>query len=146
MGITLVLFGLSMLTISGVQQRTSLNAEVDMICADLYQQRLKAITGDTESRDTHDLYGIYLRSDDYVLFHGARYSEDNSDNYTVSLGNGVQYTSVTFPDNQIVFASGSGEIVNFQDGRNSFIVTHATLNEQRTVILNRYGVVTAIQK
>jgi len=144
MAIFAILAGLITINLVNTHHRVSLDTSVNTLLADLHEQQLKAMTGDTEGRMTTDPYGIVFGTNSYTLFHGT-YSPSASDNFTVSLGQQIQFGTVTFPSSQIIFLKGSGEISGFSNGQNTITVEDTTDSNQKTITINRYGVVTGIK-
>ncbi len=145
MSIMLVLLTLAIGSITGIRQKVTLNSSIDAMTTDINEQQLKAMVGETEGRSSHDAYGIYLRTSDYIFFHGLNYVASDPYNFTVQLNGGVQISSVTFPGSKIVFDSRRGELVGFTAGNNTFILRQGTSGEQKTITINRYGTISSIQ-
>ncbi len=143
MGIMVILIGLATINLLSAQHKASLSSTVDIFMADLKEQQVKAMVGDTEGRSAVDAYGMRFATTGYTLFHGPNYKSGDSTNYTPDFPTTIQISS-TIPTAQIVFASGSGEFTNFTQGTNTVIFTDTTTNEQRIVSVNRYGVVVGI--
>jgi prepilin-type N-terminal cleavage/methylation domain-containing protein len=144
MGVFAVLVGISTISFFSTQKKASLNTTLDSFVTDLKEQQLKSMIGDTEGRGVRDSYGIQFGTNSYTLFHGEVFNQADSANFTVNLGDGITIILNQFPNGQIRFASGSGEVVNFTQGSNAVTFRDTTGSEQRTVQVNRYGVITAI--
>ncbi len=125
-----------------ISTSASTNALYTLI-TDLRNQQIKAMVGDTEGRGTPDTYGVYIQSSQYTLFHGQNYSVADSSNFAIPIGTGYQLTT-TFGSGKIVFASGSGEIVGFVSNQNSITVSDTRNGGQKTIQLNKYGIITSI--
>lgn len=143
-GIAAVLLALGTANIFNAKHKASLTTTIQTLVTDLNQQRTKAMVGDTEGRSTSDSYGIYFTANSYVLFHGASYSSSDTYNYTVSAGDSAQFTNITLPQSQIVFASGSGQFVSYADGSNTLRITNSTTNEYKTITINKFGTISSI--
>ena len=131
---------LGFITISLVrsQQTASLTATEEILLADLREQQLKSMIGDTEGRASSDSYGVHFESDRYVLFHGATYSPTDTSNSVINLENNMQFNSAGF---DIIFSKLSGTIsaatiIELQDNTNSAI---------KRIYMNVYGVVTQVE-
>lgn len=145
MGIIAVLLALSSINLLGAKNKVSLNSSVNVFVSDLAQQQLKAIVGNTEvSGGNPDAYGIYFQTGSYVLFHGTNYVPADTSNFTVNLGDNIQFANIVFPQNKIVFATGSGELFGFVNGSNTVAIKNTITSEQKTVTLNQYGVITQV--
>ena len=137
------LFGLVFGNILNVRSTTTINTSLTTLIADLKNQQIKSMVGDTEGRGAPDNYGIYISGSNYALFHGQIYSAAESTNFDIEADTGYQFTT-TFPGNQVIFASGSGEIVNFTENQNTISVIDTRTNEEKTIHINKYGVITTI--
>lgn len=131
--IALTMIVLSTIALARSQQKASLTGVVDTFVADLKEQQAKAMVGDTEGTSTISDYGLDFETTQYTLFRNT-YVVGGSSNFVVSLPPTIQVTG-----SQIIFAKGSGEttaaIITFTD---------TTTNEQRTVTMNKYGVITGV--
>lgn len=143
MSIFITLTGLSTINLLNAKHKSSLSTSVDTFIADLKQQQLKAMVGDTEGRAASGNYGIFFGAGTYSFFHDT-YSSADPSNFNASLGDSIQFSNITFPGSQIVFLQGSGEIYNYTDGSNTITIKDIVDNNQKTITINEYGVITAI--
>ena len=137
-GIIGTLVGLSTISLVKVQHNTTVTAAVDQLLSDMRTQQTKAMAGTEDTNGNANSYGVYIDSTNnkYVLFQGTTYSAGASNNFSVSL------TGITFsPTETIDFSQRSGEIGN------SYTITVINTNgsEQKTITMNKYGVVTSVQ-
>jgi type II secretory pathway pseudopilin PulG len=140
--IFIILLGIVTLNLNTAKTQTSLSATVETLTADLSQQQLKAMIGDTEGRTTSDTYGIHFDTDSYTLFHGT-YSVSESTNFSINMPDTQQVTT-EFPGDQIIFEQGSGEIVGYNENDDTIIIQDTQTNQQRVLELNKFGVITAV--
>lgn len=145
LGIAIILFGFVGLNLFKTQHTVALSSSLEPLLVDLANQQTKAMTGNTEGRASSDSYGVYLGSTNYTLFHGSLYNPSDLSNFTVNLEQNIQFGTITFPSRVVIFSSGSGEIAGFTNGSNTFVIKNILGNEQKTVTLNRYGVITSVQ-
>lgn len=136
--IFVTLLGFITITLVRSQQTASLTSVEEILLADLKQQQLKAMIGDTEGRPTPDLYGIHFDSNRYVTFHGSAYSSSDTSNSVINLESNMQFNSPGF---DVVFSSKSGEntapiIIELQDNTNSKL---------KRIHLNILGTVTQVE-
>lgn len=139
MGIFGILAGIATINLVNVSQRNSLNTTVDIFVADLKEQQLKAMVGDTEGSGSISNYGIRFSTSQYTMFRSIY----GTSNFVINLPGVVTVTS-TFPNNEIVFLKGSGELSSFTAGSNTITLTDTTSGQQKVLTINRYGVVTGI--
>lgn len=144
MVISLTIMGLSAVSLLRTQQVTNINNSVGQIISDINSQQLKAMVGATDGTSASSSYGIFFIQDSYVLFRGTSYSPTDSTNTVISLEKNINISNISFPSSSIVFSRQSGEIVGFSPGNNSLTINYIASNEQRTITINRYGVVTSI--
>lgn len=143
-GIIATLLTYAVINLTSVQHKIYLAATVDTVTSDFKQQQIKAMSGDTEGRGTNDSYGIYFEQNKYYLFHGTMYSSSDTSNALINLDNNIQFSNIAFPQSQIVFTKGSGEVNGFTSGSNTVTLRNTVTGEQKTISINRYGVITQI--
>lgn len=136
MGILATLIGIVTINLSGAQQKVSVNSTIQVIISDMKEQQIKAMIGDTEGRPTASSYGVHFDANQYVLFNGSAYSSTDTSNFAVPLSPNLQFTTPI----DIIFSRASGELITSA----SVTVQNITNSEQKTIQLNRYGVVTSV--
>lgn len=141
-GVFSVLLSVIVINLLTAHSNVSLASTIEVLIADIKDQQNKSMAGDTMGTSSNQNFGIYLESNQYTLFHGPSYTPGDSSNFVVELDNTVSFDSISFPSSQIVFSSGSGEINGFVSGSDSLVVKGSTTSQQKTIKLNRYGVVT----
>ena len=135
MGIFAVITSLVTINLLNAQHTASIDSTVTTLIADLKQQQLKTMVGDTEGRGVTDQYGVYFAADKYVLFHGSYNPADNS-NFVVNLEGTLNFTV----NGEVVFSKGSGE----KSGLNAIVINDSLTSRQKTININTYGVVTTV--
>jgi len=143
MGISAILFLLISMNFSDARTGTSLTTTGDTLLSDLKSQQTKAMVGDTEGRGIPDTYGVYIKPTSYVLFHGESYVPASTDNFEIKAADGVTL-STTFPSGTIIFATNSGDLVNFNAAQNQIIVKDAYTTRQKVIQFNKLGTVVAL--
>lgn len=143
-GILGVLFGIGFVGIGSIKIVATKSTSFSVLSSDLKNQQIKAMVGDTEGRGVPDNYGIKILSDRYVLFHGNIYNPSDAANFSIPIGQGYTLTS-TFPDTSILFASNSGELVNFIQGQNTVTITHTETGSNQLMEINNYGTIISIE-
>jgi prepilin-type N-terminal cleavage/methylation domain-containing protein len=118
MTIVALLLGFTTINLMRSQQTASLTSAIEMLVADLRQQQLKSMVGDTEGRAASDSYGIHFDANRYVLFHGT-YVDSESTNFVINLASNMQFNSPGF---DIIFSKLSGmtsvAAIDLQDNTN----------------------------
>jgi type II secretory pathway pseudopilin PulG len=143
--ITLTLLGLASMSMLGSQRTANLTEALDIFIADLRSQQVKAMTGETISGVQTAGYGIYIESNRYVLFSGDTYNAADTTNASVPFKSPVYASSIPFPNQTIVFLAKSGEVSNFVQGSNTISISEQHSSKTKTISINQYGVITAIQ-
>ncbi len=143
MAVLAILMGIAAMNLLGLANRTYQNTTAQTLYADLKSQQVKAMNGDTQGSGTTGAYGVYFQANQYILFQGNTYLSSNPTNFTVKIPDDVTFTNITFPNSQIIFASGSGAFANFATNHNSVTISAINGTTQKTVTLNRFGVVTS---
>lgn len=143
MGIIGVLSAFTTVNLLGLQHHASINSSVDSLVADLRAQQLKAMNGDTENVSPN-VTGIYFGTNtQYTLFRGLNYSAGNSNNFSVALDSVLRVTT-TLPGSKIVFASVSGEVVNYALNQDTVTIRDSLSTEQKVIKFNRYGTIISV--
>jgi prepilin-type N-terminal cleavage/methylation domain-containing protein len=143
-GIMSLLFAIGIVSLSSIQIVATRSSAATVLISDLKTQQIKAMVGDTEGRGVPDNYGIKVLNDQYVMFHGNSYNPLDTANFSVPVPDQHSLTS-TFGDDTILFASDSGEVVDFSEGSNSVTITNIPSATSETIILNKYGTVTSFE-
>ncbi len=144
MSIFSLLSGIITVSLLGSSRSASLNSALTALISDIKTQQIKAVTGDTQGRSESDNYGIYFESNRYILFRGQSYNPSEPSNFTVTLSESLELANITFPSSTLVFAKGSGEVIGFQSGANSLVIKNNIDNQQKTITVNRLGVVQSV--
>lgn len=137
-GILLTLIALTTLSLLSVQNKTNLNTLVNGFITDLKEQQTRAMVGDAGVGSSPDNYGIHFSGNMYTLFQGT-YSAGASSNFIPALPSAVQ-VATSFPGGDLIFTKGSGEA----NAAGTVTFTNTANNTQKTVTVNRYGVVTGV--
>lgn len=137
--ITLAIFGvlcaMTVINLGAPQTAASLNGTVDELVADLKAQQLLAMTGDSGSLSDQQPQGVLIAADHYTLFAGAAFDGGDGNNYTLTPGEGISF-STDFDDSQVLFNKGSGELSG------GGTITVGRDGESKTITINRLGTVT----
>lgn len=115
------------------QSTTALTSGVNVLISDLRLQQLKSMAGETGILEASPS-GVFFGSTSYTLY---------PDNFTITLGKGLRFSSVSLPNAEVQFATGSGEIVSFTPGSDS-VTLQWNNGVSKTIKLNRYGSATQI--
>lgn len=140
MSIFLILLGIVTLNLNTARTQATLSTTLETLLADVSQQQLKAMVGDTEGRSESDTYGVHFDTDSYTLFHGI-YSQSESSNFIINLPD-MQEITVEFATDEIIFQQGSGEIAGYDENADTVTIRDTATGEERTIEFNQYGVVT----
>ena len=145
LAIIAVLFTVASVGLNSLQQQSYIDNTVETMLSDIKLQQTKAMTGDTSSTGSNSEYGIHFYSNNsYTLFKGSNYSSFDSNNFTVTQSSAISITT-TFPQSNLIFAKGSGEVVGFISNQNTITVTNTNDSQNRKITINRFGVITQIQ-
>lgn len=145
LGITLTLFGIITINLFRTQRKTSLDATIQTFVSDFKSQQIKTMVGATEGRANSDNYGVYFSLDKYTLFHGLVYNPTDPANFVIQLDQNINFNPIGFQNNTIVFLQQSGEVSTYSATANTVTIKNIAGTEQKTITVNRYGVITNIQ-
>lgn len=132
--VVLMVLGLGSVSLLGVQNRAGLAGAQLKLVADLRQQQLRAMLGDTQGG------GVYLGTTSYTLFAGEVYVADDPANFEVELPASVTVTDVLVPGRTVLFSRGHGETVGYSGGADSWRLVESG-GESKSFVINRWGTV-----
>jgi len=124
--------------------RSSFAETLALLSSDFRTQQLKAMLGSPDNSVGPTVYGIHLNEDNYVMFSGPGYQAANPINFTVNLDPGLIFSFIDLPGADAVFATGSGQILNFTNTR-TFTLLDTRSGQSRIISVNGYGVIDDIQ-
>lgn len=141
-----VLFSMTTINLLGAYATNSLVTTVSTIQADLKQQQLKSMVGDTEGVGSADDYGIYFpdTGTSYILIKGNTYSESDPNNFEIDLSNDLQFSSIQVQGSQVIFAKNSGEFSNHVLNFDYVTLRNINTDETKTIRLNELGTVISV--
>lgn len=137
MSIMSTLLGFVIISLTTVAQKASVSTTVQTVISDLNAQKIKAMVGDTGGRALASSYGVHFDTTQYVLFNGSAYSSSDASNFVISLPGNLRFTTSGI---NIVFSKTSGEL----SLPATITIDNVTNNEEKTIEINRYGVVTDV--
>ena len=108
------------------RHRVSTETATSSIINDIKEQQNRAMLGESEQT---------------ISFNSTSYQMND---FNVDLDPSLQITNITFPEEKIVFASISGEIVGFTPGQNTLIIQNSFNNQAKIININRFGVITSV--
>lgn len=138
MGVIVILFSLSVPQLFRLRDRNTLQTSSTKLLSLIRQQQLNAMNSQSQ-------YGVYFEQSRYTLFTGPAYSNSDPTNTVNELDYPLQFTNIQFPFSNLIFASGSGEIISFDPNNSLFVLEDSINHDKRTVIFNSLGVPTSIQ-
>lgn len=129
--ILLVLFALVTINISPLPSNTLQVTNLDVLLSDIRSQQTWAMSDDSS-------YGVHFESGSYTLFKGNTYIEGVT-NTVINLDPGIVFSNITLPDSVIVFSPGSGDVINYLEGQDSFAINSSVTNKSTVIKINKYG-------
>lgn len=143
MGLIAMLFGLVTINLLKTQNRADVSSGIQTLISDMKNQQVKAMMG-IANQSNPSSYGIYFENNKYTLFRGTVYLAGDSSNFVVMLSENLEFSSIALPNTTVVFLTGNGEVRDFTEGLNSLTLRNKSSGDQKTVTVNRYGVITAV--
>lgn len=122
------------------QTKASVDSSLNTLVADLKQEQIKSMAGDSEGLDSAQTFGIYFGGTSYTIFRGSSYFPSDTSNFEVKLDTNLTLSS-TFPGSQVVFNRRSGEVNGFVNGSNTVTITNTADGEAKTISINQLGVI-----
>ena len=140
MGIIAILVSFITINLLKPQTTASTASAVQILGADIKEQQIKAMSGDSDFETTADSQGIYFESNRYTLFRGPNYAS-GSHYFQVDMDQNLILLN-TLPSSQVVFGKRSGEVTNYTSGSDTITLSHSQSGEQKVITINRYGAIT----
>lgn len=137
MTIFTILTTLASINLIKPQSSSKIDTTAATLIADIKEQQIKSISGDTEGASFPTQFGIYLEPSSYTLFQGTTYLVSDPNNFEVDLETGILISN-NLPSSQLSFSINSGEWENFSSSQNSITIQDSTSN-QKIITINRYG-------
>lgn len=141
MSIIAILISFISINLLKPQTTASIASTATILVSDLKEQQIKAMAGDSEGTATAQAHGIYFEPTRYTLFRGTVFPAGDPSNFTINLETGLSL-STSLPQQQIVFATRSGEAASYTSGSDTITLSHTQGGEQKTITINRYGAIT----
>lgn len=138
MGIISILFALSVPQLFRLQDRNNLQTSTTKLVSFIRQQQSSAMN----SSQTH---GIFFEPMQYTLFSGSEYIGTDPANTIIPLDYPVEFSQILFPSSEIIFASGSGEIIGYDNAYHSAALKDMVHNQERIIQFNKFGIPVSIQ-
>lgn len=139
------LFFLGSDTLFAPQRRNNSETTINTLLAEIANQQNKSMSGDIGTGTAQSNYGIHFSATSYTTFRGATYSVGNSTNFTTNLHPDLRFSTIDLPNSQIIFATASGSIEGYSASQNTIVLQDSVGGIVKTVRLNQYGVVEAVQ-
>ena len=140
MGIIAILVSFITINLLKPQTTASIASTVQILGADIKEQQIKAMSGDSDGETTTDSQGIYFESNRYTLFRGPNYTS-GSHYFQVDMDQNL-ILSNTLPSSQVVFTKRSGEVADYTSDADTVTLSHSQSGEQKIITINRYGAIT----
>ncbi len=122
-GIIATLTGIGYVRVLGSERRAPLTATVDTVISDLRAQQTRAMTGEARG------VGVSFQSNAYTMLPQGS---------VISLPTNITMSPA---GSSVSFANGSGDVT----GATTITLTQTFTGEQKTITMNKYGAVIAIQ-
>jgi prepilin-type N-terminal cleavage/methylation domain-containing protein len=133
MGIVVILFALTVPQLFRLRDRNVLQSATTKMLSDFREQQLKAM-------NELQVHGVHFTSEKYTQFVGDQFVESHDANIETILDYPLGFSLINIPNNTIYFASGSGEIIGFQEEHNSVMLEDLVHHEQHTIRFTMLGI------
>ena len=143
-GMLAVITLMTTINVFGSNRSASLSGAINALIADLKTQQTKAMTGAQISGASPLGYGVHFDTTGYTMFKGLTYSSSDTNNSRITNDTKVTFSTISLPNSSIVFASRSGEVVNYATNSSSLTVTHLDSGVSKVIRINRYGAITSV--
>lgn len=120
---------------------TSLQLALATLIADIrYQQQLSR-AGEVVGKYSVVPFGLVLQNSQYILFQGKEYIPGHGPEKRMPVPAPI-VLETTLPGGQLLFESGSGNIIGFDAEKNTITLRDTESQAERTISFNVYGVIT----
>lgn len=133
MGIVSLLFAITAPDLFKLQDRNALQNTTIELTSLLRQQQFNAMNLGVVS-------GIYFDTHKYTLYQGEYFISGHEQNTEYHLAYPLAFSSILFPNNNVQFASGSGELVGYSPNANAVTLTDTVHLLERTIRFNTLGI------
>ncbi len=141
-GLFLLLIGLGTVSTGRITQQVSLQSVTDQLLGEIGNQQQQAMTGYDRAGNSNEPHGVRFEPDRYILFAGNTYSASDPDNVVVDLPQTLGFSTIDLPDQQLVFATGSGQLANYDGAHNSVVLTDQVTGNTKSFEWNTLGILT----
>lgn len=138
-----ILFGFTIVNLRSVQSSASVTSLITQLSADIHNQQLMAMMGQTQDAQLSSSYGIHFDTDKYILFQGDTYDPSNQQNLAIDLDSNLSLQQITFPQGTLIFQAHSGVVKNFAQNTSSFDLVEKNSGKRETIQINALGVLTS---
>ncbi len=134
-GMAAILMAVSVIALVRPQVQASVSTITDTFMADLKQQQLLSMMGDSGSQTLAQAHGVRITASSYTVFVGSAFT-GSTDNFAINLPSEVTFSYSTLPLD-IIFTKHSGEITPISN-----LIIRNTSGDQKVLTINRLGGVT----
>lgn len=138
------LIGIITISLLTSQAMATLDSALRIVLVDVQTQQARAVSLDTDNSANTKEYGIYFTQNSYTVFVGPSYVPTDASNFVVTLDEGLEFSNISLPSNSIIFSQKMGEVVGFDPSLRSVTIRNIQTSEQKTIQINRYGVITGV--
>lgn len=144
--IVLFIFGtivtMPMVFLWGIGRGDSLLAATREVIGGIHEAHTNTISGRSFDGQQPSSFGIYFQTNYYVLFSGASYDVNDTNNAQTDLPTGITFSQISVPQNTIVFSKVTGSVTNFDPVQNFVILQDSNTLETRQITITSVGGVT----
>jgi prepilin-type N-terminal cleavage/methylation domain-containing protein len=140
-GILTILFAFTTINVTRLPSSAAQSASHDRLINDIRGQQTKAMTSFDPALTPvgGKSYGIHFETTSYTIFTGTNYSPSDLSNFVIELDPNVTITNVSFPNSQVVFTPGTGDVTGYINGSDSISTTNSATGEVKILRINKYG-------
>jgi prepilin-type N-terminal cleavage/methylation domain-containing protein len=137
-----ILLSLTYINFIRPQRSVSSRSIIAILRNDIRHQQLQTMFSQNSSLNSSRAHGFYFDTYSYTSFTNSSYSAGDGTNYTVNLPTNYEFSSINFPSGELVFASVDGTVSGYNPAQNSVTLRNISNNEEITLTVNNYGVLT----
>lgn len=147
-GIVSTLSAIAYFSLGRLQTSTDSMSSIDRLTSTIRTQRMYAMLGNSVLKTSAMPQGIYFSQgkNTFVLFScisstNCIYDPESNLNIEEQLENTQIFTTVNLPNNQIIFSPLSGEVMGYDQNKNSITVSSVANNSHATIVISSMGTI-----
>jgi len=139
-GLLAIVLTISSINLIKPQRHANLNSAIQSVVSSIAEAQNRSATGDASIDSQTKNWGVHFEPTTYTLFAGS-YQVGNPNNFEQTLPQNISFSTITFPNREIIFEKVSGEVLGFNQNASQIVVTDSISGNSVTLSINKLGAV-----